>query len=804
MKFSLSWLRQYVDVTLSATELADALTMAGLEVEGLTDRYDFLNSVVAGRIDTITPHPNADRLRLCAVSAGSETVHLVCGAQNITEGMMVPLALPGTEMPDGKVLQAGVIRGEASNGMLCSEKELGLGEGKSGIMALDQSVTPGTPLNQVLSLSDPVFEIGLTPNRPDCASIIGIAREVAAIQGTTVRIPEVSFSETAEDVQKHTSVEILDADKCPRYAAKLIFDVTVAPSPAWLQDRLKSIDLKPINNIVDITNFVMMETGQPLHAFDFDQLAGRRIVVKTAGDGDKFTSLDSKARTMDSEMLMICDADKPVGIAGVMGGENSEISDASKHVLLESAYFAPDSIRRTAKTLGLSTDASYRFERGVDPLGTTYAIERAAALMEELGSGKKVSGTLDVNPKPAVPVTLTLSVSATNRLLGTEIPTDTIAGCLTALGFGVTVMDKDTLSVDVPSFRVDVSRPQDLMEEVARHHGYDNIPVSAPAITADTRPLSPARELRIRTRRIFTGLGFSEALNYSFISDTACDKLELATDDPRRRHVAILNPLSEDQGVMRTSILPGLLENMRRNTGQQEKNLKLFEVGNVFLPQDGEVLPKEVETLGALWTGTKSAGHWQSKSEPCDFFDLKGAVESFLADLAIQDVSFAPADPSNAPYLRKGYGAEIRVAGTPVGVMGEMHPSVLKNFDLKQTAFVLELSLAELLSRLGGTRQYTQLPVFPSTSRDITLIVAGDTAAGELIGSIHAMDEPLMENSWVFDVYEGKPIPEGKRSVSIRSVFRAQDRTLDDETVNAAHKRISDHLMQKFDVELPR
>ncbi len=495
MKVSLSWLKDYIAINMDAEQLAEALTMVGLEVESISDRYAYLDSVVVGRIDQVKPHPNTDRLTICRVNTKDRDWSVVCGAPNVQEGMLAPLAKPGTIFPQGFQLEKSVIRGENSQGMLCSEAELGLGIDKSGIMPLDSSLNAGDGLAVALGLSDAVFELDLTPNRPDCLSVIGIAREIAAIQNTTLNYPDYSLDDRQDTISTLTSVVIESPDHCPRYAARLVDNVKVTSSPFWMQDRLLSVGLRPINHIVDITNFVLMETGQPLHAFDFDLLAQNRIVVRTARKDETFITLDKKERTLDPQMLMICDGKGPVAVGGVMGGLNSEIEDTTTRVLIESAYFSPVSIRKTSKTLGLGTDASHRFERGVDPEGTIRAVNRAAKLMVELGQGTLVEGLIDQYPNPQSVKSVSLSTRRTHRLLGINLAAGRIKELLESIEFKVDKISSqdgdDRLDVTAPTFRVDISRPEDLMEEVARLSGYNNIPTSFPEMPAEAR--TPAR-----------------------------------------------------------------------------------------------------------------------------------------------------------------------------------------------------------------------------------------------------------------------------------------------------------------------
>jgi phenylalanyl-tRNA synthetase beta chain len=804
MKVSLSWLQAYVGLNLKVTELADALTMAGLEVEAVSDRYEYLSTVRVGRIIDVKPHPNADTLKVCDVDIGEEVISVVCGAPNVKTDMLAPCALPGTLFPKGVVLEKSVIRGKTSEGMLCSEIELSLGGNGRGIMELDRGLSKGDSLNQALGLSDPVLEIDLTPNRPDCLSIIGIAREVAALFGETLKYPEISLPESLDDIADHTSVSILDADLCPRYAAGLVFGITVRPSPFWLQDRLMSVGLKPINNIVDITNFVMMETGQPLHAFDFDRLAENRIVVRTARENETFVTLDGKERRLDPEMLMICDGEKPVALAGVMGGLNSEIEDATTNILLESAYFDPVSIRKTSKKTGLNTDASHRFERGVDPGGTVTALKRAMQLIGEIGGSKCVQGIIDEYPAPISQKTVEMSIRRLNRYLGTRLDNAAVENYLDAIEFDVEKIDQDRFRVTPPSFRVDITRFEDITEEIARLFGYNNIETTFPLIPADTRHPDKKIESRYRMKTMMTGLGFSEAINYSFVSQQSCEHLELPADDPKTKLVHVLNPISEDQAVMRTSLIPGLLQTMKYNLSQQNKNLKIFEIGHTFFHAGkDDRQPDEIEMLAGLWTGNRIDSAWFSKEIDCDFYDVKGIVEELLKDIGILNFTFARMPATSCFYTRPGHTARIVHENEPMGLVGEVHSKVILNYDLKQRAFIFELNLDRLIQSIPDTKTARSIPKFPAISRDITLIIDKDIETYKIIQSAESFQEELVEDLHLFDVFEGNPIPKGKKSVSFRVTYRSLKETLEDNRVNDIHKNITARLMKTYDATLP-
>jgi phenylalanyl-tRNA synthetase beta chain len=805
MKVSLSWLKEYIDVKMDPSELAAALTMVGLEVDSVLDRYAYLNPVIVGRVEEVGPHPNADKLRICRVDTGERRLSVVCGAPNVRAGMVSPLALPGTVLPDGSRLENSVIRGERSEGMLCSDAELGLGDDPAGIMVLDSSLKVGMGLVEALGLSDTVFELDLTPNRPDCLSVIGIAREIAAIQKTPLKYPDYSIADKADTVHKLTSVQIDAPDHCPRYAARLVENVKVAPSPFWIQDRLLSVGLRPINNIVDITNFVMMETGQPLHAFDFENLAERRIVVRTASNGEKFTTLDEKERTLEAEMLMICDGEKAVGVAGVMGGLNSEIEDSTARVLIEGAYFNPVSIRRTSKKLGLNTDASHRFERGVDPEGAVRAVNRAAKLMVEIAGGTLAEGIIDEYPQPQSVKKVRLGAKRTNCLLGTDLDRRRIRELLESIEFTVEAVDgdDDSLVVAPPTFRVDISRPEDLMEEVARLSGYNNIPTTSPAMPAEGRP--PARRLTIRNRlkQLMTGFGFTEAIAYSFSSESSCDRLGLKAKDPRRSMIHILNPLTEEQAVMRTSLVPGILETMGFNLARQIKNLKIFEIGKVFLKSDQHPLPQEPEMLAALWTGTRYDASWHSKDIPCDFYDIKGTADALMRALKMEGIRYTAMPAEACAYTLPGHTAQILAAGLRVGLVGEIHPRVSESFGLKQAAFIFELELDKIAELIPANRHSKPIPRYPAIYRDITIIVDRGIETHTVLEAAENFNENLIEHLHLFDVFEGDPIAAGKKSVSFRITYRSPDKTLGDEDVNALHKSITDRLLKAFDATLP-
>ena len=811
MKVSLSWLKEYIPVDLDPQDISDRLTMAGLEVDCVESLYDYLDNVVVARVDELRKHPNADTLSCCMVDVGGdELVQIVCGAPNVRQGMTVACALPGAVLPGDLKIKKSKLRGERSCGMLCSGSELRLAGDASGIMDLEEGLLPGTPLEKALAISDTVFEIDLTPNRPDCLSVIGVAREVGAFTEPMgrVKLPEVVLPQEKivdRSIHDHARVSIKDPDLCPRYSAGMLFDVKVGPSPFWLCQKLEAVGLTPINNVVDVTNFVMLETGQPLHAFDFDNLAQGKIIVQKAGSDIDFTTLDSKEHKLEPEMLMICDGERSVALAGVMGGENSEISDATTRVLIESAYFNPISIRRTAKRTGIATDASHRFERGVDPEGTVYAMKRAVSLIADISGASIAKDFIDEHPLKAEPVTISLDTDALNNRLGTDFPCEAIVEILRSVEFQIEQTGENQLNVLVPSFRVDVVRPEDLSEEVARLWGYNNIKTSYPLVPAKGKVLAPVLLLREKIRKILPGFSFYEAINYNFIHGESCDRLKLSDTDPRRSVETILNPISDQMSVLRTSLVPGLLETMKRNNSQQSDSIKIFEIGKVFFATQKGKLPEEREMVAGLITGNRTEQSWFSKKTGVDFYDLKGVVEGLLKALLISEALFLKIEADACPYFEQGFGAIVKIADKVVGSLGKIDGQVLKNFGLKQDTYVFDLDLALILGLMPESILANPLPKFPSLSRDMTFILDKDIEVGAILGQmkIFAERQSLVENYFLFDVFEGQPLEEGKKSLSFRVVYRSASKTLTEKNIKKVHTHMSASILDKFEADLP-
>ena len=800
MKVSLNWLKDYVEIRMEMKELINLLTMAGLEVEEAISTGEGFEKIVVAEIGSIRRHPNADRLSLVEARTDKESFAIVCGATNIRGGQKVPLALVGARLPDGIEIKRSKIRGETSQGMLCSETELGLGQDASGIMILPPSVPLGLNLGEALGLRDTILDISITPNRPDCLCVMGVAREIAALTHQRVRYPLISLSEKGERIHQKTSVTILDPDLCPRYVARMIEGVRIGPSPYWMSDRLEKVGIRSINNVVDVTNFVMMECGQPLHAFDFELLEEGRIVVRRAREGEEFITLDGVKRTLDGEMLMICDGVKPVAIAGVMGGLNSEIKEDTKIVLLESAYFNPLGNRRTSKKLGLETEAAYRFGRGVDYGGCLFAANRAAQLIEEIVDGKVVEGVADVYPKRIQPTPIRLSVRRIHQILGTEISAEQVRVYLRDLELDVRGENEDILAVTPPSFRGDLEREIDLIEEVARMDGYERIPLTLPKGPPSSEEMSKAFRVERKAMEVLIHHGYHEVITYSFTSPSSEDFIGLMPEDPRRHHLRILNPLTEDLSALRTSLIPGLLEAARYNVSWKNSNLKLFELKKVFFPLAGERLPKEVKYLAGLAMGIDRDPHWAFSPRPIDFFDIKGCVEDLLEALQIKGIKFDRAE--DIPYLHPGKSSRILFGKEPLGVLGEVHPQVLSRYEIHGKAYLFEIDFEQMVKWTGEGKRFRPLPKFPAVYRDLSMVVDDALEAEKVVEAIRAFRQPFIDEVHVFDIYRGAPIPEGKKGVSYRIRYQASDRTLTDEEVNEFHGKVISQLKEIFQMEL--
>ena len=796
MNVTLNWLKAYIDFEFSPNELADRLTMLGIEVESVKHLGTDLEGVVVGSVASIRPHPNADKLVLCQVDTGGpEELQIVCGAPNVREGMLAPVATIGATLPVGLTIKRAKLRGETSEGMLCSEKELGLSDAAAGLMELPTDIPLGTPLSEALGLDDVVFELEITPNRPDCLSLIGIAREIRAETGNPLKPPTVDLTESDINAQELTSVTIDAPDLCPRYAARVIQGVKVAESPAWLQQRLESVGIGVINNIVDVTNFVLMEYGQPLHAFDYHKLTENRIVVRRAREGEHITTLDEVERELTPDMLVIADAEQPVALAGIMGGYDSEITEATCDVLLESAYFNPSSVRATAKALGISTEASYRFERGADPGVVLAALDRASQLIAELAGGTICEGVVDVYPGQQPLTEIQLRPERVNFVLGTTLEASEMVQILNRLGFDVDATG-DIYHVTVPTFRADITREIDLIEEIARVHGYDNIPTTLPKGDIPVPAQDPKTEIRKRIKHFLLAAGMMEAVNYSFCDPNCFDKIRLNPDDPLRNTLRLQNPLSPEMSVLRTTLTPGLLANAQHNRNHQIDTIALFEIGGVFV-HDGE--EKEPERVAGVLAGQIGEGVYSDPYRPPDFFDIKGLVEEMLEVCGVVDWTLQKTD---TPTFHPGRNAEVLLGDKRIGVFGEVHPEVLENYDLPYKAYLFEFDLDGLTDVATFAKRFEPISVYPKVARDLAIVVDKEILSDMPTALIYTTGGDSVDSVRLFDVYEGEQVPKGKKSLAYTITYHSATETLTDKAVNALHDEVVKGLNRELGAEL--
>lgn len=799
MKISLNWLRDYVDVPETPGELAALLTMAGLEVGCVTELGYGIDDVVVAQILTKGPHPDADRLSLCTVNDGVETHTIVCGATNMKAGDRVALARIGATLPGNFKIKRAKIRGQESFGMMCSHRELGLGEDHSGLIILPPDAPLGVKVVEVLGLPDAILEVEITPNRPDWLSVVGVAREVAALTGRKLNLPAPVIAEEGQAAATLSSVTLLAPDLCPRYAARLIRGVKIAPSPLWLKTRLEAAGVRPISNVVDVTNYVLMELGHPLHAFDFNKLDGRRIVVRRAAEGEKFTTLDGQERTMTAQNLMICDGGGSVAVAGIMGGLNSEVDDATTDILLESAYFAPSSIRRTAKQLGLKTEASYRFERGADIEGLILALERATALIIELAGGKAAPGRIDEYPEQAKEKRVTLRLAKAASVIGIPFGREEAQRILEGLGLETLEADDTRILFRAPHYRVDIEREIDLIEELARVKGYQHVPATMPKMTLGSDERAP-RPLADIARDALSSLGLNEVINLSFVDPDDDTLLALAPDSPLRAKVTLQNPLGKETSVLRTSLLPGLLHTAGLNARRGMRDAKIFEVGRTFHPVEGSKLPVETNRAAALVTGRREPLAWWAASDKTGFYDIKGILERTLARLGIKGVTFCAA--AEKEWLQPGRAATFSAGGVELGWLGEIHPDLLDAFELTAPVAAFQLDLEKAADAAVSVSTFPGLTRFPAVERDLALIVDRSVLVAEIEAAVGELGIELLKSVALFDAFEGGKIPEGKQSLALRFTWQSAERTLTEEEVAQKENLIVDCLVRKLGARL--
>ena len=807
MNTALSWIKAYVpELDCTAQEYADAMTLTGTKVETYEKKKKNLEKIVIGQIEKIEKHPDADKLIVCQVNIGTEVIQIVTGAQNVKEGDKVPVVLDGGKVAgghdggplpaDGITIKAGKLRGVPSNGMMCSIEELGSSREmypeapEEGIYIFPEDAETGADAVEALGLRDTVFEYEITSNRVDCYSVLGVAREAAATFRKPFIAPKVEVKATTEKAEDYISVEVKDSELCPRYCARVCTNIKIGPSPKWMQRRLAASGIRPINNLVDITNYVMEEYGQPMHAFDLDTVAGHKIIVRRAKDGDVFQTLDGQMRNLDSDMLMICDAEKEIGIAGIMGGENSKITENVKTVLFEAATFNGANIRKSAKRLGLRTDASGIFEKGLDPRNAQAAIDRACQLIQELGCGEVTDGMVEVCAPLKELRKIIFDSKRINDLLGTDISEQEMEAIFAMLELELTTEADGTKMLTIPSFRQDLEGIADIAEEVARFYGYDKIPMTLPSGEATTGKLPFKLRIEQKARDIAEYCGFSQGMCYSFESPKVYDKLLIAKDDALRNAITIANPLGEDFSVMRTISLNGMLTSLATNYNRRNKNVRLYELGNIYLPKALPLteLPDERMqfTLGMYGDG--------------DFFTMKGVVEEFFDSIGMKKK--AVYDPkAGKNFLHPGRQANILYDGKLIGYLGEVHPEVCDNYDMKTKAYVAVLDMPEILPFATFDRKYAGVAKYPAVSRDISMVVPKSVLAGEIEAVIVQRGGKILEDYKLFDIYEGSQIKEGFKSLAYSITFRAQDKTLEDADVTAVMKKILNGL-ERMGIEL--
>ncbi len=796
MKAPIKWLKDYTEINVTAKEYAEAMTMSGSKVEGVEDMGKGIEKVVVGKIIGMEKHPDADKLRVCKVDVGNEVLQIVTGAPNVKEGDMIPLALVGAKLPGGDI-KLSKLRGVESYGMMCSIDELNLTKDylpdapEHGVYVFQNSPELGADVKDVLDL-DQVVEFEITSNRPDCLSIIGLARETAVTLGTPFRKPEIDVKEEAGgDAASLATVEIKNPELCSRYAARIVKDVKIEPSPAWMQRRLAAAGMRPINNIVDITNYVMLEYGQPMHAFDYEQLQGGKIIVRTAKEGEAIKTLDGQDRPLDTAMLVICDENRPVAVAGVMGGENSEVTASTRTLLLESATFNGASVRITGKKMGLRSEASSRFEKGLDQENVIPALNRCVELIERLGAGKVVKGIIDCNAKPYEKRVMKFDPDRINAFLGTEISKDEMVKIFKALEFEV---DDKAMTLVPPSFRADIELFADLCEEVARFYGYNAI---KPSLLSGKESMQGRKTYKQRMedviRNTMLGCGLNEAYTLSMVSPKVFDTINLPGDHPLCKAVVISNPMGEDFSIMRTTTLPDMLRVLSTNSNRKIPEARVFELSFVYLPVEGEQLPDERQTLTiGLYGGD------------ADFFELKGTIEELLAALGIEKFEFKAESehPSFHPGRTARLYVKIKGESRPCAILGEIHPEVAEKTECPQRTYVALVDVSVLIEASTTKRQYKQLPKFPAVTRDIAVVVKDELYVADLMAAISQKGGEYLEEVKLFDIYKGAQVPEGMKSVAFALSFRAADKTLKDEDVSQAMERILKQLEKSFGAQL--
>ncbi|WP_407377452.1 phenylalanine--tRNA ligase subunit beta [Megamonas funiformis] len=809
MQVSIKWLKDYIDFTETPEQLADKLTMAGIPVENVVDPGEGLEKVVTGRIEKLEPHQNSDHLQICTMNVGlAENIIIVTGAQNVAEGQVVPVAMVGAHLPNGMKISKGKLRGVASNGMLCSAQELKLDleklpeEQKTGIFILPSDTPVGIPAKDVLGLNDIVLEFELTANRADCFSVFGLVREIAAITGNKPHFPEIKVNE--DDNTKLNdifSVEIADPDLCSRFSTRMLKNVKIGPSPEWMQQRLEGAGIRSINNVVDVTNFVMIELGHPMHAYDYDKITGKKLIARRAIEGEELHTLDDTSRKAKGEMLVIADSEKAAGLAGIMGGFETEITDTTTTVVLESADFYGPCIRRTARACGLSSEASGRFERGVDSETTIKALDRAAQLLQEMGACTVCEGIVDVYPNPKQANYVTFTPEQINNHLGTNIAKDVMLNIITSVGFDVTKDENDEITVKVPSWRNDVTCMADISEEIARLHGFDKIKSTLPNGVSMQGTQSAKQTFIDKVKSSLSSQGLYETISFALTNEETFNKLNIPQDSPLRKAVPIMNPLSDEYPLVRTTLLSSIFDNLARNLARKNDDVALFEVGSVFFPKALPVteLPDEVVKIAGAITGRRNAQGWNQANDMVDFYDAKGIIEELLANLRVTRYTV---EAGTHYAMHPGKTALFKKGRDVIATVGEVHPAVLSAYGITKPVYIFELDATTVMKYMAKDLKYKALPKYPATSRDLAMLVDVDVNAADIEKAMTKVAGQNLTQITLFDVYTGKQVEEGKKSLAFSLTFQSNDKTLTDAEIDPAIEKIVAKLQKDFNANL--
>lgn len=809
MQVSIKWLKDYIDFTETPEQLADKLTMAGIPVENVVDPGEGLEKVVTGRIEKLEPHQNSDHLQICTMNVGlAENIIIVTGAQNVAEGQVVPVAMVGAHLPNGMKISKGKLRGVASNGMLCSAQELKLDleklpeEQKTGIFILPSDTPVGIPAKDVLGLNDVVLEFELTANRADCFSVFGLVREIAAITGNKPHFPEIKVNE--DDNTKLNdifSVEIADPDLCSRFSTRMLKNVKIDPSPEWMQQRLEGAGIRSINNVVDVTNFVMIELGHPMHAYDYDKITGKKLIARRAIEGEELHTLDDTSRKAKGEMLVIADSEKAAGLAGIMGGFETEITDTTTTVVLESADFYGPCIRRTARACGLSSEASGRFERGVDSETTIKALDRAAQLLQEMGACTVCEGIVDVYPNPKQANYVTFTPEQINNHLGTNIAKDVMLNIITSVGFDVTKDENDEITVKVPSWRNDVTCMADISEEIARLHGFDKIKSTLPNGVSMQGTQSAKQTFIDKVKASLSSQGLYETISFALTNEETFNKLNIPQDSPLRKAVPIMNPLSDEYPLVRTTLLSSIFDNLARNLARKNDDVALFEVGSVFFPKALPVteLPDEVVKIAGAITGRRNAQGWNQANDMVDFYDAKGIIEELLANLRVTRYTV---EAGTHYAMHPGKTALFKKGRDVIATVGEVHPAVLSAYGITKPVYIFELDATTVMKYMAKDLKYKALPKYPATSRDLAMLVDVDVNAADIEKAMTKAAGQNLTQITLFDVYTGKQVEEGKKSLAFSLTFQSNDKTLTDAEIDPAIEKIVAKLQKDFNANL--